>query len=418
MRTTNVRGISKHLVGAIVVAAVLLLAAVPAARGQGTFKLTYEALGEQDGVLAGQGNQWVPALPEKPESCKGVPNSPAKNAAFLQAEIGGGPVLMIAEPDPMRLFVDTDRDNDLSDEKPLTDAKDGLFSGVVVKSVEKGSPEVRVNVRVYCGVAQILFRGGEASQEKIVSAASVSPYGAYKTEATLGGDKYRIALVDATFNGRVNDAYAPNKTYDQFAVDLNRDGQFDQWSETMPLPGTTMAGDAFYSVAVAADGSTITFEKVTPPLGTLECTSPAAMFTALLAPSDAEGPDGGVFRLQPGVGKWQLPVGKYQVSSFELFTRDKDGNEWRAGLAEAKGIETFEIRKGETTTLKAGPPFTLKEDVAEKDGVVSIGVNVFGQGGERYFSYPRTTAQGGGAATLKILDEKGAELASGPMEYG
>ncbi|MBN1919218.1 MAG: hypothetical protein JW889_15040 [Verrucomicrobia bacterium] len=76
------------------VAAILLLAGVTT--GQGTFELEFEAFGEQDGVLAGEGNQWVPTLPEKPESCKRVPTSPGKNATFLQADIAGGPVLVVA----------------------------------------------------------------------------------------------------------------------------------------------------------------------------------------------------------------------------------------------------------------------------------------------------------------------------------
>jgi len=404
-----------RLSAAVVAVGVLLAAA--ASFGQGTFELTFEPFGEQDGVLAGQGNQYVGAVSEKPEICKGVPDSLAKDATFLQADLAGGPLLMVAEPDPLRLFVDTDRDNDLSDEKPLTDAKDGAFSGVVVKSVDAGSPDLRVNVYLHRNALTPVHRGGEIRWQPVGS-ASVSLFGAYKTEATLGGDKYRIALVDATFNGRVNDAYAPDKPHDRIAVDLNRDGLFDDWAETMPLPRTTAIGGAFYSVEVAADASAATFRKVTPPVGTLECTSPVLMFTALLAPSGVEGSDAGVFRLQTGVGKWQLPVGKYEVSSLELLTHDKDGNEWRAGLVDAKGIETFEVREGATTTLKAGPPFQVKGDVQQNERDVTIGVNVFGQGGERYFPYPRTTAQGGGGATLKIFDEKGGEVASGQMEYG
>jgi hypothetical protein len=67
--------------------------------------------------------------------------------------------------------------------------------------------------------------------------------------------------------------------------------------------------------------------------------------------------------------------------------------------------------------MKVGPPLVLKTVITCEDQQVTVNTEVYGQGGERYFPYPRTTGERHGAV-VKILAEDGTELASGPGEYG
>jgi len=81
-------------------------------------------------------------------------------------------------------------------------------------------------------------------------------------------------------------------------------------------------------------------------------------------------------------------------------------------------LATINVAKGETTTLKLGPPLVIRTDVQRRNSTVSIGLTVVGQAGEHYS--PQVLTHNGPlpAPAVTIVDESGQELASGKFEYG
>jgi len=87
-------------------------------------------------------------------------------------------------------------------------------------------------------------------------------------------------------------------------------------------------------------------------------------------------------------------------------------------------IKEIPIQAGATTTVEAGPPFTLKTLVykAETAGganVIPFTLRVFGKAGEMYDlnTFKKGLSQAPQVA-LQVVDEKGNVLASGTLGYG
>jgi len=79
----------------------------------------------------------------------------------------------------------------------------------------------------------------------------------------------------------------------------------------------------------------------------------------------------------------------------------------------------IELKPGEVTALKIGPPLVAKVDAEEAKGrIVSLGLGIQGQGGEAYYPGAAKNGKAVPAPTFKILDEAGKVLAAASFEYG
>ena len=120
--------------------------------------------------------------------------------------------------------------------------------------------------------------------------------------------------------------------------------------------------------------------------------------------------------------KFALRAGKsYEVRNVNI-SAEKNNDTWRlrtraysSGSAIAEGIQ---VRKGETTIVKVGGPFTIKTDVQGRGQFVSIGLSVIGRAGEKYFTRPMRKGKASPEPKLEIIDEAGNVLSSGQFEYG
>ena len=123
-----------------------------------------------------------------------------------------------------------------------------------------------------------------------------------------------------------------------------------------------------------------------------------------------------------------LPAGKYQPASLtcgaiapttkEIWSIKCLGPTWGK-------IANIQVTEGQTTTLEAGPPFTLKTvvyktETAPNGGkVVPVTLHVYGKAGELYdLNTFRRGALQAPNLTLQIVDEQGKVLASGILPYG
>jgi hypothetical protein len=128
------------------------------------------------------------------------------------------------------------------------------------------------------------------------------------------------------------------------------------------------------------------------------------------------------------------PVGTYTPASltYGAMTTTGTGNYARQGppawsimVAPPNWGKLKEIKivEGETTTIEAGPPLTLKTQIygtETKNGVktIPISIRIYGKAGELY---DYNTLKKGGVPTmagLQIVDEKDKVLAQGMLPFG
>jgi hypothetical protein len=119
-----------------------------------------------------------------------------------------------------------------------------------------------------------------------------------------------------------------------------------------------------------------------------------------------------------------IPAGTYVPASIQYFAKAPTGT-WTIKSTSGFGkLTSIPVQEGATTTIEAGPPFTLMARISApqksaQGTVVSIGLAIVGKAGEQYSA--ATISKGSSVAPapqVRILDEKGTPLAQGTMEYG
>lgn len=385
-----------------ILALMLLACAVVSACGQGIFKLEFDPAGEKShfngsGVERGYGK-----LDATPEALKKPHQTITKEAAYYLAELDGAQLIAAIEPDPLTLVVDTDMDNDLSDETPIKpldpDNPSQGFGVVTIKSANS----VQFTLAFRC----------EIPEDGTPPILIFKPDGVYTGQITLGDKTYTVALEDSTFNGRYNDLFDPEKPSDTFAIDYNGDGGYDSWDEIRSLSALEVFGKSFYNVSVAPDGSSITFNSATPKAGNVRATSQGAILRMHSTSGD--------YRVDLRGDSMPLPVGKYYVTSFQICSWDDQGRRFRMQCIDLpEKLSSFEVREGETTLLEVGPPMKAKPVPVRDGNKIKVNVEIWGSYGDRYFPYVRPDTDGlEGWDGMKIIDEQGNVLDSGNFEYG
>jgi len=240
-------------------------------------------------------------------------------------------------------------------------------------------------------------------------------------KVVLGGKTCEVALVDTDFDGKYNKYFVPpaagsrDPRCDVFAIDLDGNSKFRYnvpgVSEIMPLSRLVKINGQYYSMDVADDGSTIEFRQARPQFGTL---SLEGKQVKLALWSDAA-------RQQvSGSGKdWNLPAGKYAVVTMDLTETDSAGDRWafkmtRAGTGK---LGDFEIKQGQTTSIRIGPPFQTRSFMDNRQGQVLVGFDLKGQAGERYVPGATRNDKEVPDPQFKIIDSYGKVANSGQFEF-
>ena len=389
-----------------VVAAVLVAGAALPVRAQGTFALKYQDAAESDPLVRSHTYHGGSATP--PEGLKAPPRGLSGSVMYFEMPLGGRNVLVVVDKtSPPRLFVDAAGTGDLSGAKPLVSTTKGsepVFGPVTVAPAGKDGPSGRVRFIYY--------------NESMLA---VIPAGYMAGEVKLGGQSYRVAVVDNYVTGRydnvlrLTDEKALWRWETLLAIDLNQDGQFQQATdagETLPLLAGVHVKEAYYAVKVATDGSSITLATVEPQFGVLDAGCPDLRLMLL--------GDYGFHSLTGSGGKWRLPAGRYRSVECSLTRTDAAGVQWtlRGGSGDVK-LGKFEIRPGETLTAQAGPPMVVyMQTELLTNGTIGFTFALLGRDGEAYSPGAVKNGQQLPPPKFKILDGSGKVLAQGNFEYG
>ena len=389
-----------------VVAAVLVAGAALPVRAQGTFALKYQEAAESNPLVSGHTYHGGSAAP--PEGLKAPPKGLSEKAMYFSMPIAGKIVLVVVDnSSPPRLFVDAAGTGDLSAAQPLPARSRGsepVFGPVTISPAGKDRPSVRARF-VYCNENML----------------AVSPAGYMAGEVKLDGQSYRVAAVDNYVTGRydnvlrVADDKALWRWETLLAIDLNQDGQFQRATdagETLPLLAGVHVKDAYYTVKVGTDGSSITLAKVEPQFGVLDAGCPDLNLMLL---GDCE-----FLNLTGSGGKWRLPAGRYRSMGCSLTRTDAAGVQWtlHGGSGDVK-LGKFEIRPGETLAAQCGPPMVvdMKKELLT-NGTIGFTFVLLGRDGEAYSPGAVKNGQRLPPPEFKILDGSGKVLAQGSFEYG
>ena len=353
----------------------------------------------------------------RPPQIKGIPADVPPEPVYFTVRVGdkdltGITYRSVRRPMPVKLFLDTDSDGLFSDETQYVGTWQRIFK--LTRTYYFGTVTTGPGIP---GAKAGAFNAQCSDGKWLMCYPAFSREGA----VALEGRRCKMALVDADFDGRYDGRFVPpargfrEPGCDILALDLDGDGKFrfhdDGDSEIVPLCRLVKVGPRYYDMEVAEDGSVATFRRATPEYGTLDLGGAEVKMTLW---SDVAHQF-----LQGSRGTWRLPAGRYSAIALELNEEDS-GARWTFEMGKTRSglLGEFEIRPGESTAVKIGPPFQIRASMRRYSQNVSITFDLEGQAGERYRSLVKKNGAEAPEPSFKIVDRSGRVAHSGRFEYG
>ena len=388
---------------------------LPAEEGKCT--LEFKAVKPYKNKFTALCSQW--RIPERPFELKDMPKGVSGDVSYFLPGLGDANMpAILTHTGKNRLYVDTDGDGYLSDEKALK-AKtvkyrrfgSGRYYRFGPFSVEADDGTEKVTTKLYAQSYGIRSR-----------TLAFYPSGYRVGKIRLGNKVYGVAVCDGNFDGRYDkritlpiEKFFGSGDYDCFAIDFDQNGGFDWFhagrSEIMRLSRMVKFDDSYYGIGVSADGGVLELREVEPEFGTLEVEGDSAKM-ALISDAASEY----ISDFEQGQ---QLPVGRYAAIDIGINKVDSDGNKWTLGSYQKTGkLRDFEIRPSEVVTFKIGSPLVIKTTAERRDAIVAIGLYLEGQSGEQYGGQVKKSGKNVHRPGIKIRNESGEIIHSGNFEYG
>lgn len=390
----------------------------PAQVGWKTFKLTKRRTGDSSDPIIAAAGQWARLSKGVPGELKTPPRRLRGKYSYYTSTLGGQKRVMLLNLDRQtQLYVDSDGDGDLSDEKP-------------VKSRVTRSRSRRNKARIRFGPIDLKVNGRDGGSIIVENYSSnymrVYPANWYEGKVRFGGESHYISLVDADLNGRYDDfaglesakSRRSVRIGDYLGVDRNQNRRLEPARfEVQPLTGKVGLPKGFFQIKPSSDGKKISVASVTPEFGTLDL---GTMGVELLVLSEY-----GAYYLNGAEPKYKLPAGNYTCWNMAMVQLERGRTAYRLDAIDLKDLKAFSIRPDRSTTYKVGQPLILKTTVKTlniknnaSEKIVSIGIEVYDQGGIEF----NVGIERGGkrlpAPQFKIVDRGGKVLKTGKFEYG
>ncbi len=406
----------KKVILVITLASAVVMVSTCAKRKEGHCKLRYQAVDTLESTIYYACTSMVRRT-RKPAQIKDLPKNKSGRFSYYLAKIADRDIPVVVDRTrKFRLYMDTDGDGYLSDEKRYISkaVKRRLFGSVDHYkfgpiTVEFDKPDGKYTKRIYVIIHNNLDN------------RHICPADYRKGKVLLGQNIYDVAVVDGDFDGKYGKILSlPVKNIlrpgcDSFAIDLNRDGiiDFNYYlpSEVMPLTRMVRVGNSYYSINIDENGKSLELNKIQPDCGTLDLGNANVKLKLL---SDAA--QQYISNLK---NNGPIPVGKYEALFIEWNQIDSERNAWTFTSYRDTGVlRDFEISKNETTSFKIGPPFQIKTTTRQSRDTVSIGFNLLGQTGEEYRHGFKRNGIRVSPPVLRITDESDKVVYSGMFKYG
>ncbi|MBN1511588.1 MAG: hypothetical protein JXB13_06205 [Phycisphaerae bacterium] len=369
-----------------------------------------------DSIMINMVERMLMPLPGKPGQVRDLPPG-AGLPRFYQLECGDGSSIVLCLLPGRRLYVDTDRDGLFSDERCIQGVecgppgRDWEYGPVRLKSASKGGTVPRFRVRSF--------------RQDIPSPVFVHPDGYQTGWLRIDGRAYRFAAVDGDHDGRFSTLLSLpvadpwRRQCDLIAVDRDGDGEFHHSGrrcEVMPLGRMVIMHDRYYAIDLAPDGSRLELRAAQPTMGELVIDCPGVEFECELMSDVA--PQSLYWTYESK--SHPLPAGAYGVGRGMLRTLNADGRPLAFQCDQpGSSLQRFEIKEGETTTLKIGAPFVITAEVRRSGSRVDMKPILRDCAGSVYV--PTVFGHAGSWSpsplAFSILDEQGKRLDGGQFAY-
>jgi len=335
-----------------------------------------------------------------PATLRAPPKKASSTTAYFCVRVGQADLLMALDysQSASKLYIDTNRDGSLSNERPLVASKSRGKKQVFPAIAIKGS-----------GGAKTIAKFEVAGPKALL----IYPGVMYGGSIELEGKTHQVFVADGNLDGTYGDCFAGQVvggSHDVLAIDMNGnrrvDGNVAGCAEAMPLPRVVQVNGGYYSVNVAADGKSIEMEKAEAETGTLQVGTRYANLVVWSA--------NGAYRFGGGKSKCELPVGTYYPSRIFLRKKDK-GVTWTLEGQPGGNLTAFDIKAGQTTKLEIGTPLVGKIDFRRESQprTLSLGFRLLGRAGEEYEPRAYRNKSKMPLPQFKIVDESGKRLAQG-----
>jgi hypothetical protein len=374
----------KKVILVISLASAIVLVSTCAKRKEGRCKLRYQAVDTSEFTIH-YACQSLVRLSRKPAQLKDLPKNKSGRFSYYLAKIADTDIPVVVDrTNRVRLYMDTDGDGYLSDEKRfISKAVTRRLFGPVDHykfgpiSVQFDKPDGKYAKRIY-----IITRNSLDDRH-------ICPADYRKGKVLLGQNIYDVAVVDGDFDGKYDTLFSPpvkimmRPGCDSFAIDLNRDGRLDfnyyLPSEIMPLTGMVRVGSSYYSINIDENGKSLELKKIQPECGTLDLGN-ANVKLKLWS-------DAAQQYISDLKSNGPIPAGRYKALFIELSQIDSEKNAWTftsSSYRDTGALCDFEITKNKTTSYKIGPPFQIKTRVQKIRETVHIHFKLEGQASEQY----------------------------------
>lgn len=407
----------KKVVLVILLVSTILLLSTCAKRKEGYCRLKYQAVDTSESTIYYACQDQL-KLSERPAQLKDLPEKISNRVNYFLAKIAGREIpLIIDRGNKSKLYLDTDGDGCLSDEKGFTSktVKKSLFGSV--DHYRFGPVPVKFEQSAEKFAQRIYVFTRDSYMRRLV----LSPAGYHKGKVLLDNNIYEVAVVDGNFDAKYGKIFSPTVENifrpgcDSFAIDLNHNGKLDfdyyYHSELMPLSRMVKVGTSYYSINVDESGESLKLNKIQPDFGTLDFDNANVKLKLW---SDAA--QQYIFNFKNNV---QIPAGRYQALFLEWSLIDSEKNTYNfTSYFNTGTLRNFEISKNQTASFKIGPPFQIKTTAQQNRNTVSIGCTLLGQAGEQYRPNFKINGIQVSPAVLRIIDETGNVVYSGRFKYG
>jgi hypothetical protein len=389
---------------------------------------------------------------------------PAKEAAKGSAA-AKTPRPVPALPDYGRLLFDVNHNGDLTDD-PVIEAQAAAGRGFPTGDLSFSFPRVDLTVDADGTKIDYAFTVSGYGHSQVLNEKQTYQYvsvslnaAAYREgEITLDGKKTRIVVTDYNSNGRFDDVWAIDDSVmisdgtvyprqgDVLFVDPQAAASgaaygYDPTTSDVQqfLAKAVQIGGRFYDLQITPAGDKLTVEPSKLEVG--HVSNPQGGYRGLVYG------DLGVLKITADAeGRAALPVGSWKLLSYTIDRTGDAQPEGQTGAAPSL-LQTlanavlssaqptrprttmvsarmvgdqaaFEVRSGETTQLRFGPPYTPKVTASYLRGDrLSLGLSLVGVGGEACSNLVVNGARPPKPA-FTITDPEGKVVVSGNFEYG
>lgn len=380
-----------------------------------------------------------------------------------------------------RLYFDLNGNGDLTDDRPIdkpppkqAEKPSGFWSWLVPAPrarEESEFPRVDLTIDVDGKKLDYSFyfqANGWSSGDNQYVWASLTPAVYRRGTIELDGKKWRVVALDHNSNGRFDDAISLPKNVrgsggelmpsfgdmllfqPQLVADADGKSRYHGNASQQYVSAVTAVEGKYYRMKVSPLGDELTWAPASIERG--QVSSPHAPCIVVLIG------ELGYLELQlDGKKPAAVPVGKWRVLSYNIVIEnwkdpakkdedkaDKKDDKPKPSLLEALAESLFggrsrsagrqqismvyasgtvkgewaEVRAGQTTTLKFGPPYKLRVAVdAVTPGVAHLSLNIQGADNENV-AYMLVNGDRPPKPKLTITDPQGKVVAEGDFEYG